>query len=138
MVSNHLLSFQMLQNVILYIIFYEDIKLLAIIIQKHGSAYRTRQLCLAGSFILHCMTRQGLSYPTPFTPTFWGFFLAHLSRRLTGELIVYPCSGVRPSSVRPSVVRRSQFQRSSPLKPLGQSKPNFMWSILRKGERKFI
>ena len=26
--------------------------------------------------------------------------LAHLSRRLTGELIVYPCSGVRPSSVR--------------------------------------
>ena len=25
-------------------------------------------------------------------------FLAHLSRRLTGELIVYPCSGVRPSS----------------------------------------
>ena len=24
--------------------------------------------------------------------------LAHLSRRLTGELIVYPCSGVRPSS----------------------------------------
>ena len=31
-------------------------------------------------------------------------FLAHLSRRLTGELIVYPCSGVRrPSSV---VVRR--------------------------------
>ena len=29
-------------------------------------------------------------------------FLAHLSRRLTGELIVYPCSGVRASSVRPS------------------------------------
>ena len=28
-------------------------------------------------------------------------FLAHLSRRLIGELIVYPCSGVRPS-VRPS------------------------------------
>ena len=59
-------------------------------------------------------------------------FLAHLSRRLTGELIVYPCSGVRPSSV----VHR--FQRSSPLKPLGQSKPNFIWSILRKGEQKFI
>ena len=39
-------------------------------------------------------------------------FLAHMSRRLTGELIVYPWSGVRrrPSSVvRPSyVVRRSQ------------------------------
>ena len=29
-------------------------------------------------------------------------FLAHLSRRLTGELIVYPCSVVRPSVVRPS------------------------------------
>ena len=28
--------------------------------------------------------------------------LAHLSQRLIGELIVYPCSGVRPSSVRPS------------------------------------
>ena len=26
--------------------------------------------------------------------------LAHLSRRLIGELIVYPCSGVRPASVR--------------------------------------
>ena len=67
-----------------------------------------------------------------------GRFLAHLSRRLTGELIVYPCSGVRPSSsVRPSI-RRPKFQRSSPLKPLGQSKPNFMWSILSKEERKFI
>ena len=31
-------------------------------------------------------------------------FLAHLSRRLTGELIVYPCSIVRPSVVRPSSV----------------------------------
>ena len=30
------------------------------------------------------------------------FFLAHLSRRLIGELIVYPCSGVRPSVRRPS------------------------------------
>ena len=28
---------------------------------------------------------------------FW--FLAHLSQRLKGELIVYPCSGVRPSVV---------------------------------------
>ena len=40
-----------------------------------------------------------------------------------GELIVYPCSVVRPSSVRPSVVHH--FQRSSSLKQLGQSKPNF-------------
>ena len=29
-------------------------------------------------------------------------------------------------------------QTSSPLKPLGQSNPNFMWSLLGKGERKFI
>ena len=35
---------------------------------------------------------------------------------------------------RPSVVR-PQFQRSPSLKPLGQLKPNFMWSVLRKGER---
>ena len=26
------------------------------------------------------------------------YLLAHLSRRLIGELIVYPCSGVRPLS----------------------------------------
>ena len=28
----------------------------------------------------------------------WSVLLAHLSPRLVGELIVYPCSGVRPSS----------------------------------------
>ena len=32
----------------------------------------------------------------------------------------------RPSSVRRPSVVRPQFQRSSPLKPLGQSKPNFI------------
>ena len=58
-----------------------------------------------------------------------------------GELIVYPWSGVRRTSssavvVRPSV--RSHFQTSSPLKPLDQSKSNFMWSLLGKRERKFI
>ena len=30
------------------------------------------------------------------------------------------------------------FQRSSSLKQLSQSKPNFMWSLLRKAERKNI
>ena len=60
-------------------------------------------------------------------------FLAHLSRRLTGEIIGYPWIR-RPSSS----VRRSHFQTSSPPKPLGQSKPNFMWSLLGKGERKFV
>ena len=44
-----------------------------------------------------------------------------------GELIVYPCSVVRPSVVH-------HFQRSSSLKQLGQSKPNFTWSIYGKGE----
>ena len=32
----------------------------------------------------------------------------------------------------------SDIQISSSLKLLGQSKPNFIWSILGKGERKFI
>ena len=81
---------------------------------------------------------RSIANSSSFTTTELTKLLAHLSRRLTGELIVYPCSGVRPSSVRRPSVRRSQFQKSSPLKPLGQSRPNFMWSILRKGERKFI
>ena len=59
-------------------------------------------------------------------------FLAHLSQRLTGELIVYPCSGVRQSFVRPSVVQGARTS-SSP-KQLGQSKPNFMWSLLGRGK----
>ena len=45
------------------------------------------------------------------------FFLAHLSRRLIGELIVYKgirCPSVRPF-VRPSVCQH--FQTTSPLKP---------------------
>ena len=49
------------------------------------------------------------------TACIYHFLLAHLSRRLIGELIVY--RGVRrPSSVRrPSV--RQHFQKTSPLKP---------------------
>ena len=63
--------------------------------------------------------------------------LPHISRRLTGELIVYTCLSI-PMLQRPGSVRhRSQFQRSA-MKLTGQSKPNFMWSILRKGERKFV
>ena len=54
-------------------------------------------------------------------------FLAHLSRRLIGELIVYQWSGVR----RPSVVGVvHNAQTSSSQKPLGRSKPHFMWSLL--------
>ena len=52
-------------------------------------------------------------------------FLAHLSRRLIGELIVYPWSAVR----RPSASVHNA-QTSSSQKPLGRSKPNFMWSLL--------
>ena len=53
-----------------------------------------------------------------------------------GEFIVYSCSGVRHHRCR--CCRHQQFQTSSPLKPLGQSKKFFMWSLLGKGERKFI
>ena len=56
--------------------------------------------------------------------------LAHLSRRLMGELIVYQ------SLWRPSV--RPQFQTSSPLKPLGQLTSNYIWRLLRTRERKFV
>ena len=62
--------------------------------------------------------------------------LAHLSRRLTGELIGYPW--IRRPSSSSVVVVRPHFQTSSALKPLGQSKPNFMWSLLGKGEPKFV
>ena len=40
-------------------------------------------------------------------------FLAHLSRRLVGELIVYPWSGVRPSSVVRRRRRPSSFTISN-------------------------
>ena len=51
------------------------------------------------------------------------WFLAHLSRRLIGELIVYhaPASGVVVV-----VVVVHNFQTSYPQKVLGQSEPNFM------------
>ena len=60
-------------------------------------------------------------------------FLARLSQRLIliGELIGYPWSGV-------CCRRHQQFEMSSPPKPLDQSKPNFTWSLLRKGEQNFI
>ena len=54
-------------------------------------------------------------------------FLAHLSRRLIGELIVYPWSGVRRRRPLSSVVHNAQ---TSSQKPLGRSKPNFLWSLL--------
>ena len=62
--------------------------------------------------------------------TMASLFLAHLSRRLMGELIVY--QSLRRPSVRP------QFQTSSPLKPLGQLTSNYIWRLLRTRERKFV
>ena len=46
--------------------------------------------------------------------------LAHLSRRLTGELLVY-----LPINI---------FQTPSSLKPLVLLNPNFMWRLLRVGK----
>ena len=55
--------------------------------------------------------------------------LAHLSRRLISELIVYQWYGVhrrRPSSIGV----RPHFQTSSSQNYFGRSKPNFIWSLL--------
>ena len=61
---------------------------------------------------------------------YW-LLLAHLSRRLTGELIVYPCSGVRPSSsVRPSVRRPSVVRPSSTISKIFSSET--AWPIKAK------
>ena len=60
-------------------------------------------------------------------------FLAHLSRRRIGELIVCIPMVRRPSYVvrRPSVVGVvHNAQTSSYQKLLGRSKPNLMWSLL--------
>ena len=57
-------------------------------------------------------------------------FLAHLS--LQAHWWVSSIAMVR----RPSVVHH--FQRSSSPKPLGLSKPNFIWSLSGMGERKFV
>ena len=55
-------------------------------------------------------------------------FLAHLSRRLIGELLVY--RGIR----RPSV-RRQHFQTTSSLKPLGRFFSYFIYSIYTVSNR---
>ena len=55
--------------------------------------------------------------------------LAQMSRRLINELIV---------CMPPSYVVHRHVQISSPLKPLGQVKPNFILSLHGLGERKFV
>ena len=62
-------------------------------------------------------------------------FLAHLSQRLMGELIVYQWLR-RPSVHRPSICQH--FQTSSPLKPLGQLNSNCKWWLLRMRERNCV
>ena len=52
-------------------------------------------------------------------------FLARLNRRLTGELIVYPCSGVRH--------RRSQLQKSAPLIRLANQSQTSCGASLGRG-----
>ena len=60
-------------------------------------------------------------------------------------MCVYIISSPEPKAHAPAsvvvvvvVVVVHHFQTSSPLKPLGQSKPNSMLSLLWKGERTFI
>ena len=51
-------------------------------------------------------------------------FLAHLSQRLMGELIVY--QSLRSPSIGPST-----FSNISALKPLGQLSSKFIWRLLK-------
>ena len=55
-------------------------------------------------------------------------FLAHKSRRLMGELIVYQ-SLRRPSVFSPSICQH--FQTSSPLKPLDRLNSNIIWRLTK-------
>ena len=74
----------------------------------------TAQICWLSSS-LQCLAHQDLVIESKYVKCI--AFLAHLSQMLIGELIVYTCSGVRPSVVR----RRPQFQTSSSPKPLARS-----------------
>ena len=96
----------------------------------------------SGCLILHDLTSlENSDFPwqhfhngkSPSPDYFWALiFSSPEPLGSQGELIVYP------SSRRPSVRRRRpsassvvhNAQRSSSPKPLGKSKPNFMWSLL--------
>ena len=77
-----------------------------------------------------CSVTLNLTFTFKYDYPFKFGFLAHLSRRLMGELIVYQ------SLCRPSI--RQHFQTSSPLKPRGQLNSNFIWRLLRTQEQKFV
>ena len=67
--------------------------------------------------------------------------ISQVSYRTNGPLVSSPEPKAHKVSLQDghalASISRPQFQRSSPLKSLGQSKPNFMWSILGKGEQKY-
>ena len=54
-----------------------------------------------------------------------------LMKNFSPWAVVCPCPGAIYMYI--SIIMKNL----PPLKPLGQSKPNFIWSILGKGERKF-
>ena len=61
----------------------------------------------------------------------WSFFSSPEPSGSQGELIVYPYTGVHCR-------RRLQCLNIFSSETALQSKPNFMWSLLGKGERKFV
>ena len=74
--------------------------------------------------ILNPLVANGLSHPYHFDETtfilrgirssfFFVFFLAHLSRRLIGELIGYSWSVVRPFVVRPSTMLKHLLHKTA-------------------------
>ena len=89
------------------------------------------------TLILNLLRKMGVTYAISIVQWILGIFiseniLAHLSRRLRWAIVITP----RPSSVRLSV--RSHFWTTSPLKSLGQISSNFMWSLVLKGDWKFV
>ena len=91
---------------------------------------RTGFLKVRVQIVINPLVTNGLSHPYHLDEStlisrdirsIFSFLLAHLSRRLIGELIVYQWSVV-------VVVHNAQTFSSQ--KPLGRSKPNFMWSLL--------
>ena len=100
--------------------------------------------CVVITLLLHEVIHQ--KTPTSYDKTYKLICQATSSNLLFSLLYIFSSSEPKAHRYaysilmlrRPASVRRPQFQRSSPLKPLGQSKPNFIWSILRKGERKFV
>ena len=95
---------------------------------KRHSLQSGRCASTKGSFLTSCYFNCS---SVGFFWCFLVFFLAHLSSaqdELLWSLFV------RRPSVRASV--RQHFQTTSPLKPLSQFCSNFIWSLLRVGERK--